>query len=138
MISGKHDFGDTTLFDALLRDTENLNSYINFGLQLGYATRNGDKQIAKYSQYVDCMHLYARLCLLLDILIGYSQKEAYADTIIINARNLRRIKVYKIRDILTRIGNDYTKLINYTDYKPKDIEDAIRDKHIEFSKELSN
>ena len=51
-------------------------------------------------------HALARHSLLVDILMGYSQTNNYADTIVINDRSKKEIKVIAISDIIKAIKAD--------------------------------
>lgn len=89
------DFGETSLQNALLR-TVNLDQTLEYGLVVGYYDARG--------QMYDWVlaHEFAKACALVDIVMGYSQKNNYADTIVIQNRSnpTRPILVYSIDKIL--------------------------------------
>lgn len=93
------DFGNTRLSYAILRSA-GLNDMYTYAFAISYPKASG------YSQQA---HKFAKACLLLDILMGYSQKTGYADTIIINDRSAQEIKVYSIYEIINRILNNLEK-----------------------------
>lgn len=137
-LNGEHDFGETTIFDALTRVTEDPRTYLKFGLQIGYAV---ETKKTDYEKYVEMAHTFAQLCLILDVVIGFSQEKGNADMIIINDRKNRCVKVYRITSILNGIKDVMNKTLEenkYTSYSASSIEDAIKNCDIEWGKELSN
>lgn len=100
------DFGNVFLFDALIRSSQDYGQTMGYGLQM-----------VGGMPWKLALHQWARLCILLDSLAGYSQKNNYADTIVINDRGSKRIRVYSISNI---INNYYKKgsnqyIIGYND-----------------------
>ena len=90
------DFGSTYLLHAILRSSSSLDKALAYGISY----KNMSKQPIK-------VHYFAKMCIALDILAGYSQKEGYADTIIINNRqNGGEILVYSIPTLLENIYNN--------------------------------
>jgi hypothetical protein len=53
---------------------------------------------------VNAAHRLAKYSILIDILMGYSQTENYADTIVINVRSEQRVIVGSIVDIIDQIN----------------------------------
>lgn len=93
--SKDNDFGETSLIAAMIR---------NFGSDdyaLQYAFIMQDKGAEKNA--IEEAHQVAKLSAFLDILMGYSQEEGYADTIVINRRSAKEVKVYSIRNMLLNI-----------------------------------
>ena len=98
--STMNDFGDTTLFNAMVR-TVGINDTLSWGLVQGYYGPKGKiyPEIEAYK--------YAKVCLLVDTVMGYSQKNNYVDTIIIQDRTdiTNPIKVFSMKTILEKIEN---------------------------------
>jgi uncharacterized protein YjbI with pentapeptide repeats len=112
------DFGETDLGGAILRNAT-LYDALTYGLQLGWFEHaESDKT------YEEQLHHFARLNLLLDIVMGYSQENGYTNTIIINDRENSEIKVYSIRKILDKVKKqiiDLSKCSSYNEEKVKSI-----------------
>lgn len=87
------DFGDTNVIYALLRSAGN-NGAINYMLAM---------QDEKNQNNIDKAHRLAKYCLVADILMGLSQEGHFADTIVINVRQEKRVIVGSIIDILDNI-----------------------------------
>lgn len=101
-ITGR-DFGETSLLSAILRTSSNADVAIGYGLSLGKAKRSGNSLIAN--------HNYAKVCAVVDILMGYSQDTAFADTVIINDRTAGRIKVFSMHTLLSQIEGKLNELV---------------------------
>jgi len=106
-----HDFGETDLQGAILRSST-LTDAIAFGLQLGYMGYNNESNLTYETQ----LHHFARINLLLDIVMGYSQESGYANVLIINDRVMKRIRVYSIRSILDSLKDDIELLSKSSNY----------------------
>lgn len=96
----KGDFGSSALLDVILRTTQNLDSAVSYGISYNDMNKQPEK-----------VHSFAKMCALLDILAGYSQKKsdgssAAADTIIINYRDSSGpgIKVLSIGNIISNVS----------------------------------
>ena len=89
------DFGETNVIYALLRSAGNESA-------VEYAFAMQDKDATNLS----AAHRLAKYSLLVDILMGYSQQNNYADTIVINVRNEQRVIVASIIDIVDQINAD--------------------------------
>ena len=111
MLNGK-DFGSINLWDALARSSQHYGQVMGYGVQM---IRGKYKKIN--------LHQWARMCILLDSLMGYSQKNNYADTIIINDRGNKRIRVYSISNIINNYYNQKNKqfIIGYNDNNMSEI-----------------
>jgi uncharacterized protein YjbI with pentapeptide repeats len=112
------DFGETDLGGAILRNAT-LYDALTYGLQLGWFEHTESDKT-----YEEQLHHFARLNLLLDIVMGYSQESGYTNTIIINDRENSEIKVYSIRKILDNVKKqiiDLSKCSNYNEEKVKSI-----------------
>lgn len=134
--NGTHDFGETTIFDALLRTTEDPRSFLEFGLQIGHAANSKNPE---YKDYIDLLHTFAQMSLILDVLIGFSQKNQSADMIIINDRKNRCVKVYRVTAILDGIHNVMNKVIEdnkYTSYSSSEIENNIINSGLDWDRAL--
>lgn len=88
-----HDFGHTALIYALLRTLgEGITEDYIYIMQ-----DENNKDIVKQG------HNLAKYSILADILIGYSQKNNYADTILINDRQGKRVIVISLIDLMEKI-----------------------------------
>lgn len=100
------DFGKTELIYALLRSAGNVATieYI-YAMQdeKNESIRKGYHELAKYSA-------------LLDILMGYSQKNNYADTLVLNIRSEQKVIVASIADILSKIENNISNNLRIEGY----------------------
>ena len=126
------DFGETSVGAALMRTSGfDWTQAYTLGLTMGnYLTYNSgslydyDIFSANLLQpYYNQIHNFAKVSLLLDILMGYSQINLYADTIVINQRSQKKVYVASIAQILneikTQINSD--KGWNINDYKQNDL-----------------
>lgn len=123
--SFKHrDFGTTRLSYAILRSA-GLNDLFAYGFGLGWSEYSGD---------ISKLHNFAKMAVLVDILMGYSQESGYADTIVINNRSHAHVYVYSMRSLLDKAASDLTnlKLIGYND---TEIANSI---NLDFSHHLDN
>lgn len=95
------DFGNTNLAYALIRSLgdDNAHKYL-YMMQDGKRIGNELKEI----------HSIAKFAIILDILMGLSQKESYADTVVINVREEERIIVFSIVDVLEEIYKNLTRI----------------------------
>jgi hypothetical protein len=84
------DFGETNVIYALLRSAKN-NGAVNYMFAMQDEHNDNNVQFA---------HMLAKYSLVTDILMGLSQSEKFADTIVINIRSERRVIVGSIVDIL--------------------------------------
>lgn len=111
------DFGETNIAYALLRTIGNANteSYV-FTLQDQSPSNFENVQIA---------HLIAMYSIILDILMGYSQENNYADTLVINIRDEQRVIVASIFEILNNINEDLDNL-HIPDYNYQQIQNNLR------------
>ena len=94
------DFGETNIAYALLRSAGNEST-------VEYAFAMQDKY---NTNIVNAAHRLAKYSILIDILMGYSQTENYADTIVINVRSEQRVIVGSIVDIIDQINKDLDNL----------------------------
>ena len=110
-IDSSRDFGSTSMLAALLRTTQEIDTVFSYALQANYK----EPILSKARNF-------GKVCAVVDIIMGYSQeaskKAGYADTIVINDRARRQIKVYSIDKILNKIQNN----LNYDDYLIEKIE----------------
>lgn len=95
------DFGDTSLWDALLR-TAGVNEGLAYGIGLGWPDFSGS---------TSTLHEFAKICAVADILMGYSQETGYADTIVINNRAESHIYVYSMGSLLQKINRHLDALV---------------------------
>ena len=87
------DFGETNVIYALLRSAGNEGS-------MNYMLAMQDKDNINN---INLAHQLAKYSLVTDILMGLSQEEKFADTIVINVRSEERVIVGSIIDILDQI-----------------------------------
>lgn len=122
------DFGSSNLQNVMLR-TVNVDMTLEYGLVVGYYGARG--RLYPWLR----AHEFAKVCALVDILMGYSQENSgnkgYADTIIINDRSnpIRPIQVYSIYEILDRVSNNLQALENkeyIRGYVDNDINNKLR------------
>jgi hypothetical protein len=97
-------FGETNVIYALLRSAGNEST-----VEYCYAMQDENET------NVDAAHKLAKFSLLVDILMGYSQKEKFADTLVINIRSEKRVIVASIIDIIDEINRsiDSFYLLDY-------------------------
>ena len=104
-IDSSRDFGSTSMLAALLRTTQEIDTAFSYAIQANYK----EPILSKARNF-------GKICAVVDIVMGYSQEasqeKGYADTIVINDRAKRQIKVYSIDRILNKIQNN----LNYDDY----------------------
>ncbi len=126
------DFGETSVGAALMRTSGfDWTQAYTLGLTMGnYLTYNSgsfyDYDIFSTNllqPYYDQIHKFAKVNLLLDILMGYSQINLYADTIVINQRSQKKVYVASIAQILNKIKGQINsnKDWNINDYKQNDL-----------------
>ena len=108
------DFGETNVIYALLRSAGNESA-------VEYALAMQDKN----SSNTSVAHRLVKYSLLVDILMGYSQANNYADTIVINVRSEQRVIVASIIDIVDQINADLDKF-NLSGYQDSTIETRMR------------
>lgn len=111
----KRDFGSTSLAAALLRSA-GLNEMFAYGMGLGWPNSYAPEQI---------LHNYAKIAAIADIVMGYSQESAYADTIIINDRSKRHIFVYSMSELLDTLYKQLSAL-SLPGYNPESVQNALR------------
>lgn len=104
----RHTFNDTSLFDAIIR-TSNLDYTTAYGLVVGYYYPKG-----KLYDWVQA-HEFAKTCILLDTVMGYSQKNNWVDTIIVENRGNTNhpVSVYSLEAILNQPLKAQERFINY-------------------------
>lgn len=108
----KRDFGSIDLESGLMR-SGGFSNTIGFGVYVGFSR----------SHQLEAVHNYAKICVILDILMGYSQETHYADTVVINDRENGQIRVFSIEQILNNIiDKKYNSLNNY----PPNLRNDIR------------
>jgi hypothetical protein len=112
-LSGR-DFGETSVGSALIR-TIGAEGIIN-DIFIPILSKEED-----IKQYRDNAHQIAQISLLVDILMGYSQENNYADTIIINERSKKTIKVISIQDVLDNLKEK----LNLKDYDGRKVTGKI-------------
>lgn len=111
------DFGNASIAFALLRTVGN-------DATTGYIYTIGDKDALP--EWVHDYHKVAQYSLLLDILMGYSQANNYADTIFINVRSKKQIIVASIADILDKINSEIDSWDIGDNYDKRTIESNLQ------------
>lgn len=124
-INSSRDFGETDLLGALMRSA-GLNPTLGYGIQVGMFRRGRAHE-------GNNVHQYAKVAILLDVLMGYSQESAYADTVVINDRANRKIRVFSMMDILNKALDNLDKYV--LGYKPGAIKSGLRTS-VDFHKPL--
>lgn len=109
------DFGETNIAYALLRSAGNESA-----VEYAYAMQDEHQEGLQ-----DAYHRVAKYSILVDILMGYSQKENYADTIVINVRNEKRVIVASIIGIIDEINKNLNQL-DIAGYDDVTLETRIR------------
>lgn len=99
------DFGSTRVGAAILRSLGPQGLYDHFSPAIVCAEPGS----AEFNQ-LQYSHKIAKYSLLLDILMGYSQTNNYADTVVINDRQVKEMKVFSIRHILEAVESETLKL----------------------------
>lgn len=127
-----HDFGETDLQGAILRSSTLVDA-IAFGLQLGYIGYNKESNLTYETQ----LHHFARINLLLDIVMGYSQESGYANVLIINDRAMKRIRVYSIRSILDSLKDDIELLSKSSNYNEEQVKETLVKSGIDWTDRLN-
>lgn len=125
--------GETSIGAAILR-TVGLRPTLGYGFALAY-TAYADKGLYPW------ISQYAKACVLVDVLMGYSQKTGYADTLIVNERSKSGIKVYSIAKILEE--NKYLNAVLSGGKDPVQLDERalghsmIGESKIDFSRKVS-
>lgn len=123
LTDSKLNFGETTLFNAIAR-TAGVDSALAYGLPVGYYNPEG-----KLWSHMG-FHEFAKTCIFLDTVMGYSQSNNYADTIVIQNRSnpARPIRVFSIYDLITKIYKiiKSDEFITGYDYNSIDIRSFIK------------
>ena len=110
------DFGSTALSAALLRSA-GLNEMFAYGIGLGWPKSYADNQT---------LHEYGKMSAIADIVMGYSQEEGYADTIIINDRSSAHVYVYSVASLMKKCFQNINNL-KLSGYNDGNIESALQD-----------
>lgn len=116
-IDNLHDFGKTSLLNAMLR-TGGIDRTFAFGLVIGYYGPK-DRLGGEYTENTANLMRYAKACILVDTLIGFSQDQV-ADTLIINDRATNRIHVFSMNDIVNAVYSNVELLDRYIGIPEKD------------------
>lgn len=95
--NNSRNFGKTSMLSAILRTSGDMNNALAYGYQLGLYRSEAIRQ-------------YGKICAVLDILMGFSQENNYADTIVINNRMASKIEVFSVGNILNDIQNNLNNL----------------------------
>lgn len=68
----------------------------------------GSKKAKEY----EIAHKLAYLCIFSDVVMGYSQDSGYADTVVVNDRSKKEIKVISLKEVANKIANDNLGLLS--------------------------
>lgn len=114
------DFGSTSMAYALLRSLEKYNTQ-------HFICVMADEEVEenKLSQ----AHALAKLAIVADILMGYSQKENYADTLVINVRGAQpQVIVKSLKDIFNQLSSNIEALkgLPVKGYESKNLAENIQ------------
>ena len=106
-----HTFGSTDLFGAILRSYD-IDAPFSYGLVIGYYGKL--KRLGgEYQNNTNNLHLFAKACLLIDTLIGLSQKKGnMADALVINTG--QKILIFSMNDIIKKVQDDIFLLDKFT------------------------
>jgi hypothetical protein len=94
------DLGSTSLAYALIRSLN-----VEKTLEYAYALTDRGK-----SAPLKTAHELAKLAIVADIMMGYSQTTQYADTLVINHRAAKRVIVEPMKDIFYNLENKLSNL----------------------------
>lgn len=108
------DFGTTSAIYAILRTmrTEDTNRYL-YALQENTYTNSNVEE--GHQAIVQKAHQLAKYSILVDTLMGYSQKNGYADTLFINVRSKQKVVIVPIYSIIKEVYKELDK-INVSGY----------------------
>lgn len=104
--------GGTSILAALSRSSGGVVDDFTYALQ--------DKQ----QRFQSIAHDLAKLAIVADVTMGYSQKSAYADTLIINDRIGRRILVENIPEMIIDAANGLSQKLTLEGYPGGEMEEA--------------
>lgn len=122
----KHDFGSTSIAAAILR-SDTVQAAISAGLHHVVTNKGGVRANVRN---------YIKACALVDIVMGYSQADNYADTLIINDRQNKRIRVYSLYSLFSKNSNQL--FANVKGYSDNDIRSAIINKGYNVKRSVSS
>lgn len=106
------DLGETNIAYALLRSLEQDDALLYLYTMQDERKENRDE--------IAIAHKLAKYAILIDILMGFSQTENYADTLFLNIREEKRVAVYSISDIIEKINRNLDTF-NVMGYSSTDI-----------------
>lgn len=120
----ERDFGKTSLMSGLLRGSS-VDAALSYGLVLGWYNPQGRLRPATG---LAAFHQYAKACLFIDLVSGISQQiGSFADTLVINDRSQRRIRVISVPNLIQKVLGNLESLDLYiTEEKSgKSLESAV-------------
>lgn len=109
-VSERNNFGETNLLAGLNRSLNNkilLESY-TMALQYPYTNSNG-KVYEEASSRLQAAHNLAKIALVADILMGYSQEQGYANCLLVHQRG-RKFTVIDIIELIKKLNNNLAEL----------------------------
>lgn len=109
-VDDKHNFGETSIMAAVARAGTPIGVLEHFLYGVGPYMAN--------SNQIQAVHDYAKMCIAIDTLLGYSMRNAggNADTIVINNRAEKRIYVYSGVELLRKIEHNNKKAFQFDNY----------------------
>lgn len=120
----ERNFGKTSLMAGLLRGSS-IDAALSYGLVLGWYNPQGR---LKPATGLAAFHQYAKACLFVDLVSGISQQiGSFADTLVINDRSQRRIRVVSVPNLIQKVLENLESLDLYiTEEKSgKSLESAV-------------
>lgn len=125
--SDLHNFGETSIIAAVTRTGPSIGVLEHFLYGLGPYKANANQ--------IQAVHDYAKMCLAIDTILGYSMKNTgyNADTIVINNQAEKRIYVYSGADLLKKIEHNNKNSFSFEGY-PKNFQEFAQQKLKQVSK----
>lgn len=124
------DFGESSLLSILQRTAPDEKSIQRYMYALGTPTGNS----------LESAHNFAKMAIVLDTLVGYSQKENWVDTLVINDRKNGKIIVEHIPTLVNKYakGDTSSKLsvIGYPEGVIRDYSEKLYESHISEAKDI--
>lgn len=122
---GGRDFGETSLFNAITRSA-GIDFALSYGLVTGYYYPFGDTTPPTKGLWDTVnAHSFAKICIFLDVVMGFSQEEGFVDTILIQDRSGAdwSVRAYSIYQLLKNFEKvlDNSPGTNYITYNPSNL-----------------
>lgn len=130
-IGHEHGFGETSIMAAVARSNPSDSVLQHFLYAMGPREANENQ--------IQAFHDYAKMCLALDILIGYSQRSfgGTADTIVINNRQEKKIYVYSGQQLIDEATKKEQGVLSFAKYSESELRETAK-KFLEERKRWGN